>query len=481
MIFVGILQFAILLVTLTRGKGLALILGVEGVGVVGTIDQVVITIYQISALGLPFTAMKFMAAAHSRSQGAYLRIFAIFGRVLFCLAFVATFLAVGSFLIWPKLFGMELARYKDILPVALLGIPPLMATVFLSRTLAAAGRSRDAAIFGLFSAACLMVATLTGAAINGLVGLYMAYTVTGFGVVVISYGYLRQTSGLQIGRKKVSLQKELANGPSVLHVALSAYSILTGYTVCLLIIRYAVLQQLGETGAGFLQAALAISLSAGSVMAAMNGLYLTPLLNRDIPTTQKVAFAHEFAHRVALFFLVAAVPVALFPALTLNILYSRNFAPAATVLILSLIWQCLYQIMTVYQQLLIGLNKLRLMALLITGGFAMSAWLVFWLTSRLGLLAAPLALIAGSLFSVLSMLIYLNRAGVIRIPWPLLKSAAVACGFILGALWLFDPVTELTLGGMLQRILYATLSFAAAWPLATRKDRASLLSLVLRR
>ena len=76
MITVGLIQLVILVFALLRSKGLAVMLGPEGVGIIGAMDQLVVTVTQISAFGIPFTAMKFMSAAHSTDQQAFRSCFA---------------------------------------------------------------------------------------------------------------------------------------------------------------------------------------------------------------------------------------------------------------------------------------------------------------------------------------------------------------------------------------------------------------------
>ena len=117
MIAVGALQFFILLVALLRSKALAVIAGPEGVGVIGIIDQIIITVAQFGALGLPFAAMKFMSAAHGVSDDAYRDSFAAFGRILLALAATATVIG-GAFILFASPGTGELAPYRGAVALA---------------------------------------------------------------------------------------------------------------------------------------------------------------------------------------------------------------------------------------------------------------------------------------------------------------------------------------------------------------------------
>ena len=103
MIVIGLIQVAILLFSLLRAKGLAVMLGPEGVGVIGTMDQLIVTVTQVAAFGIPIAAMKFMSAAHSTSDDAFRDCYAAFVRIMIGLALCVTALGIGVQLFVPDL------------------------------------------------------------------------------------------------------------------------------------------------------------------------------------------------------------------------------------------------------------------------------------------------------------------------------------------------------------------------------------------
>jgi len=464
LIAVGILQLAILFVTLARAKGLAIVLGPEGLGVVGTIDQLLITLAQISALGIPYTAMKFMSAAHSRSQDAYRLEFAIFGRLMLILAFLAGTAGMVVLLFDPDWLGKETVQYRDAMFIAVFGVPALMLTFFLPQALAAGQKPSSAAIFNLLMQAFLATAALLGAITSGIYGLYVATTATGLIFIVLSLIIFSRFYGLSVLRKKTVPRSEDSTKPMIVRMAFAAYSSLVSFAVCMLVIRYTVLVTVGEADTGFLHAALAVALSVGSILATMNNLYLAPELNRAIPVEEKFSKANSFGGLIALLLLVAAVPVALFPGLTLTILYTGEFLPAATALILCIVWQGLYQLAGVYLQLLIGLNHLRFAAFSTVLGFLISGILAVAFVDQFGILIAPLALIAGTLVSTFLSISLLVVASGMAIPWAVLFKFFLAAA-ILGAGTLFSVSSELTISGAAARAVFSGVAILIAWRL----------------
>ena len=390
LILIGAAQVLILLVGLGRAKALAVLAGPSGLGVIATIDQLIVTLTQFGALGLPYTALKFMSAAHSRSADAFRGAYAAYMRVMIVLA-LAT--ALGVFVLFslrPGVFGAEAARYGSEIQFALLGVAPIMVTFLLAQTFAAAQKPVQAALFNLASVGALAVAAVAGLIMTNLAGLYAATAATGFVIAAGAIIYLQKAENLSLFSAGASIRRELASDPNVVNTAMSVYVTLVGYAACLLVVRYALFDTVGEAATGLLQSALAAALSFGAVISAMVNLSLAPALNRDGSDAAKIATANVFAGKILLLLFLGAIPVALFPRTVLTLLYTGEFAPAAMALTLCIVWQCSHQIMAVYQQLLVGLNQVRYMAFCAVAGFALSGALAFILVPAMGQYGADL-------------------------------------------------------------------------------------------
>ena len=463
MIAIGLIQVAILLFSLLRAKGLAVMMGPEGVGVIGTMDQLIVTITQVAAFGIPIAAMKFMSAAHSTSQEAFRDCYAAFVRIIIGLALCVTALGIGVLIFAPNLLS-ALSDHKAVLVAALLSVPPMMLTILVAHTLAAAQMARAAAIYNFCFVSGVAVSGLTGAWLGGLEGFYYGAAAAGATIVLCGMAWLWRRLGLSVLRRGVSIRRQLTLRPKVFSTALTASISLVSLSATMLLIRYVVIGRLGEEQTGYLQAALSLALSVGSVLATINALQLAPSMNRSQPNTQRFQRAADFANRVALLMVAGAVPLALMPGLGLTILFTSEFIPAATALILCLIWQVNSQFRVTCLQLLIGTDHPLSGALAGVLALGVTTGMVSVLIGPLGILAAPVALIVGDIVAIALMLTRLATVVAMPVPWAVMARFVATSAAILGAGLLFDPAVVLPgLPGLALRLLYTTAAFGLVW------------------
>lgn len=437
MIAVGFAQFLILLVALVRGKALALLLGPEGVGVVGTVDQFVITIAQLTALGLPFAAMKFMSASHATGGTAFQDAFASFARVIFVLAGSVGVLSIGLVALAPELGG-ELAAHRDVVLISLLSVPMTILTIFLAHTFAAAQMPRAAAFYNLLFAAAVAAAALTGVVLEGLWSFYLGSAIGGFLVVFGALAWLRRKLGLSLLRRGSNAIQVLSNRSLVVRTAVASYTTVVSYSLILLIVRFAVLQDRGEAEVGYLQSALSVAMSVGSILTTMSSLYIAPQLNRVGSAQEKFIQAERFADKIAYFMVLGGVPVALLPGLVLWALFSGAFIEASVVLVLCLVWQALFQLMTTYAFLLIGVDRplASTFATLLSVGIGIAT--VYVLVADLGMLAAPIALMTTAVVRIAAIMAILVLRDGMPFPWMVLFRFASVCAVLIGPIFLFE-------------------------------------------
>jgi O-antigen/teichoic acid export membrane protein len=282
----------------------------------------------------------------------------------------------------------------------------------------------------------------------------------------------------------VSMTRELMSNRHVIVSASSVYVTAIAYTLCFLAVRYIVLARLGEAAAGLLQASLSIALTVGSILTPMTNLYLAPILNRTAPAAEKFALAHEFAGRLLPLLFAGALPAVLFPGVVIAVLFTNAFTSAATSLALFVLWQCLYQLIYVYQQLLIGLDQLRFMTMSAIAGFASTAMLAAILVDPLGIAGAPVAMTAGVLLSGALIFFRLASKNGMTIPLRLVARVVYVLTMLALASALFEPDAECVLSGIGQRLGFAAIALGLMWPLLDPAERsliAHLPKFVLRR
>lgn len=477
---IALLQFGMLVVGLVRGKTLSLIFGPDGLGLVGAYDQLVIVLTQLGAVGLPFAAMKVMSASTMSGRSVFNDTFSRFLVIMAGLSISATVAAIIVTFAWPFAFGQALGRDLFLLRLAVLGIGPLMMTVFIAQTLAASQAPAEAALFGLVSATFLTTAAIAGSLFNGLHGLYSATAFAGYGCVGSALIYLKLRRGLRLWPRRAAGTRLGSSGDSVLKTAFSIFCVLVGMSGCLLGARLIVLSELGETPAGLLQSALAIALSVGSVVAAIINIQLAPSLNRNIPVATKLTTAGDALGYVALLLCLGSIPLMLFPQSTLHILYSQGFVGAATTLILCLLWQVVYQMLTIFQQLMIGLGASLSSAAYLITGFVVSLSAIELLIPSLDLIAAPLGLLCGALTSLVLHAFHLWRAHRFHVARaPYIRVLVIGTVAIVSAFVLALP-SEFTLEGRLTRLALTVIAVLSAVFSGHRNEHKQLFEALFR-
>lgn len=394
----GFLQVIGILITTVRSKIFAVLLGPAGFGVVATIDQLVTSAAQLSNLGLPFTAMKFLSRGHSQGEAQFQKTYAIFLKAITALSLLAMLTAILILSPYLGQLDPQLLNYRKPVLIALLGVPATMLLVFFANVLAARQLSVQSILLTTISSAVLLVFGVLGCWLGGIPGVYYA-TVPASAVLIISMVlYARIQLKLPLYERGANFFSGLKGNGAIMETAFFTYVAVGCYSLQLLVARYVSITRLGEESAGLLQAGLAAALSIGAVLGPANALYLSPYLNRDIPVEKKIEAAGGFVPRLLLLYSLGALPIILCPDLVLRVLYSSRFAGAVEALPWFVVWQCFAQIANVYQQLLIGLDDVKVGCIIISLGHGLAVVLCWCLVGPFGLIGIAIAFIASALF-----------------------------------------------------------------------------------
>ena len=476
LVSIGAIQLLIMFVALVRAKVLSVLLGPSGFGVVSTIDQATQTAMQLAHLSLPFTALKFMSRRHSDGHDPFERTYASFFRGLLGIALVAVLVLEALLWLRPGVFGAELVAYRRYFAIAFLGIPSLMLNVLLINTLAAAQRGATGALTNLVIGVVAATAAIVGVTLGGFGGLYVATVMSSIAATGGVVWYLHRSLRVSIAAHGARLRDELRESPEIVSYSLYVYIAVGAYLVAVLVTRFFVFDALGPAGAGWLQALLSIALTVGAVMTPMSGLYLAPLLNRQMPVASKLGVANDFAAKIAPLFLLGGVAVSLFPSLALTVLFSRKFAGAAGVLFLFVVWQCLHHLVNVYLQLLIGLDDVRFYALLNCIAYVGAALVFRPLIGAYGLGGAAIALSVASVINAIGTAARLALRFHARIGPVVLVRGGASVAAIMGAGALFRGSAELSGSGVSLRVAYLVAVSLLLWMTMSAAERAWLRS-----
>lgn len=376
---IGAIQVLAIFIQFLRAKVVAVMIGPEGVGVVSTIDQIVQLAAFVTALSLPLASVKFLSRAHSEGEESFKRSYAGFLKLLGMIAIGGTGLTIALVLFRPEVLGPDVAKYQTYVLIALLSMPALILGGFFANVFASAQKYRVSAALAVITNAATSTAVILGILTAGMVGIFWGSSLAGILLTLGIIVYLWKRMDLPYFSSGTNVLSELKRSPKIASFAAMLYFGSVSYLLSLLVARYAILSNYGEADAGLLQGALALSIAIGMVLNPANGLYLTPIMNRNIPQEEKIKAATEFQRKIVMILSLVSLPVVMFPQLMLTILFSSKFASVGHIVFLFVFAQLITQLAGVHQAFLIGADDLRVYAAITTIGqlgFAALAWLL---------------------------------------------------------------------------------------------------------
>jgi O-antigen/teichoic acid export membrane protein len=380
-----------------RAKVIAVLVGPEGVGVVGIVDQIVLVVMNLSALSLPLSALAFLSRSYGQGPAAFKRTYLTFLAVLSALTLAGTAGAVGLVAARSSLLGESLLRYQPLLILGLLSVPALAATTFGASVLAAAQRARQAAVVAAISATALFLAAVVGVLGGGLEGLYWVSLVVGVLVAGATFGHLHRQLRLPFFERRVRLAAELTHHPDVVFYCVSYFLVSLAYPLAWLIARYSVLDHVGEAEAGRLQAVIALMVGFGTVLRPVNSQLLLPIVSGPGDTGRKFRDTVGVQRRLTVTLALLAMPLVLFPRWLLAMLYSSAFTAASPYVHLFVVAEVILILGTTYQVLVLGMDDMRVWALIFFIGYVCLGGMAWGLGGNHGILGVGLAAIAGSI------------------------------------------------------------------------------------
>lgn len=416
---IGGIQVVGILVTVGRSKATAVLLGPEGVGVVSVVEQAINLLVQLCTLSLPFAAVKFLSRSHSRGEAAFRQTYAGLFQALVAVTVVGASVALAVVWTRPEVVGEGLAPYHALLAVGIVAIPLVGLQGFFRNVVASSGQARTAAVLDVAVASVTAVGVVGGIVWAGTFGYFAGQFVAGVLVVAVVVVWLRRRFGLRPLRGGGQVREEVRANPDIVPFAAVMYVVAFTQPLALLVARYTVLDGLGEAAAGLLQAALALGLALSMVLNPANGLYLTPILNRDLPTAEKLEAALTFQRQLMVALGAAAMPLVLVPEALVVLLFSSEFVPAAELVFWFVAAQVLVQIAGVVQALVIGLDDVKVYGAAVVAAQAVLGVAAWALVPRLGVAGVGVAMLLSSGTLTLLLVARLARTHTLGVPFRL--------------------------------------------------------------
>ena len=374
-----------------------MLLGPEGVGVVGVVDQVVLVVMHLSALSLPQSSLTFLSRSYGRGPAAFEQTYASFLAVISTLTVASTTCAIVMVTAGSSWLGENLLGYQRLLILGLLSVPAIVMSAFGASVLAAVQQARQAALVTATSAAMLFLAAAVGLSVGGLVGLYWASLVAAIVVAGAILAYLHSSLQLPLFDWRTRLAAELRSHPDLLFFCISYFVVAAAYPVAWLIARHTVLGQFGEAEAGRLQAVVALMVGFGTALRSINSQLLLPIVSAHGDTVRKFTDTIDVQRRLAVTLALMAIPLILFPQWFLTTLYSNAFTAASPYLHLFILAELIQILSGTYLVLMLGLGDMRAWALVYFLGYVSLGVMSWALGIRHGILGVAVAAIVASL------------------------------------------------------------------------------------
>lgn len=394
----GGIQALTMLAGLARTKVLAVLLGPAGVGIASVIDQVVSLVAQLGSLSIPFVGLKFLSRTRESGIAETRRIYFALVLLLALASFAAAAVAAGVATTQPTIFGDGLAPYRNVLLVALLGVPPFALAPLLRNAMAALERHRESAVAAFFGALLTVVGSAVGVITGGLLGLYVANAIV-LGITIVGMQWYVGRSlglGLSTNTSPRAAVGALRSQPGLTTFAASMYVLALTSPLAYLYARSMLLSTHGAIEAGLVAAAYGIGVSIRLVLNQANGLYLTPLVNRSSPKPERVAAVADYLRILNVLVVLSTLVFVLFPRQSLSVLYSSEFAAAVPMVTVFVMAEAVLLVAGVYQALLIGFDDTAGFLASTVAGQLLTIALAHWLVVPLGGMGVGIAFLAGN-------------------------------------------------------------------------------------
>ncbi len=474
---IGTIQAVAIIIQFVRSKVVAVTLGPAGVGIVSTIDQTVQFVAFATALSIPLASVKFLSKAHSEGHEAFKRTYAGFFHLLALLSVAGTIIAVGLVFLRPQMFGAEIEKYQIYLLIALLSVPPLILSGFFTNVFAAAQNYRVSSALAVINSSATTVAVIAGIFAAGIFGLFVGGSLASIAVTVGITIYLWKKLDLPFFADSTESLKELRQSPNIVFFTAMLYFGSISYSLSALVARYAVLINFGEAETGLLQGALLLSFAVGMVLSPANGLYLTPIMNRNIEKSEKIRYAIKFQRNLILVFSLVALPLVMFPQLVLTIMFSTKFIPVGHLVFIFIVSQFIKQLAGVHQALMIGTDDLKIYSVITAVGET-GYILLLWLAVPIyGIKGVALGSIVSNVAIFFATLIRLKFKHNFVAPRNLTWLIGYALAVLVVTGWISSQINEWDIASSILKVGFFTLFAASLLLFLSKEERLSLYGL----
>lgn len=426
LVTIGVLQGVMMLVLLMRTKTLAVLLGPELVGVMAVIDKLLAVIAQTVSLSLPYAAVRFLPECWNAGPSEFRALFTRMRNVMLVLILAATAGAILISLLQPAAWGEALYPYREALLAAIFGLPVIALMPFLQNAIAGRFQQNRSMVAGLLHA-IVLTAAVAGVWWGGLTGYYVAYALLGTALVAVVTRMV--ATGTDAPAPRGASQPRFPVGlPAQIWRFSGALLILTFLVpYSALFVHYRLLNDHGAETAGWMQAAIGISLAVRAVLGSAHAVFLTPNVNRAGSPEERMEWANSYQITLCLLAGLAVPPLLLFPEVAVYLLYSSAFSPGAAFVMLFVLAEIVGLLSGTYQSLVVALDHMRIHVANNLAAQLLVVIAAYLLVEPLGILGAGLASLTAPVFMFVATMAFLHRSYGLRMP----RRVAARSGWLL--------------------------------------------------
>lgn len=474
---IGFLQGLTMLVTVTRTKTLALLLGPEWIGLMAVVDKLLAVLAQTASLSLPYATIRYLPNLWSQSPAQFAGLMRRMRNLLILMIAAATLVGLIVSMGFPQAWGKELLPYQHTLIIAFFTLPVMGLVPFLQNAIASRLQHNASMLFALAHASVFTVATVAGAWWYGLDGLYGLYAALGLLLVIPVIRMVERTpsvAGAAVARDRafsISLPRQIWK----FSVALLALTFITPFAA--VYVHYRVLSLFGLKSAGWMQAAMGLALSVRTLLGSAGAVFLTPNVNRGGTPEERMRWVTEYYNMLGVLCGVCGVGLLLFPQQVLRLLYSVEFVPATPFVLLFVVGEVVALLAGTIQALVVAFDHIGYHVFQNVVAQGIMLGVAFVLIENLGIAGAGIAGICAPLFLYVSTTLFLRRQYSLVLPARSLRLTlfVVAClglGGFVGA-WLSD----LSVGVLLGKLFLYGVFLAGLGVLLGPSERAKVRTL----
>jgi O-antigen/teichoic acid export membrane protein len=466
---IGVMQLFTMLLQVVRTKTLAVLLGSEWIGVMGAVDRLLAVIAQTVSLSFPFAAVRFLPKLWTTDQVEFRRVFTSMRNILWAIVVVATLGAVAVTVWAPQLWGRELLKYRSAVLAGVATLPALAIIPFMQNALAGRLLERKAMTVTLANAAVFAIAAIAGAWWMGLVGFYTLYAIFGLGLIV--FAARRVNSGMPApthATAPFSLPAPIWRFSTVI----LGLAFLTPYAA--LFVYYQVFKAEGPQVAGWMQAAIGVSLIVRVGLGSAHGVFLIPNVNSNLPPQARIAWAYRFQSVLSMIAAVSVPLLVLFPDVFVRILYSADLATGARYAGLFVLAEFIWLAAASCQPLILAFDHLTIHVVQSVAVQLLLVALATLLIPRFGIVGAGVANLVANSALYLSTVVILRVKYGERIPGRVgaltaFVIASIAVAAVIGA---WQPTVSVGIASV-KLAVYVVLA-ALLFPFLSPNDRQQL-------